>query len=108
MENISIIGCGTMGHSIALSVTWGGQAVKVYGINDHDVENAEKGLRNKLKVMTQNELFNESEAQRIREHIEFSTSLEDVITKSTFIIEVIPEVLQMKKDMYKKSRTYYQ
>lgn len=102
MEKVSIIGCGTMGHSIALSVAWAGHGVKVYGINNQDLENARKGLSNKLKVMTKHELLNESKAQRIREHIKFSTSLEDVITESTFIIEAIPEVLQMKKDMYKK------
>ncbi|MGG4492065.1 3-hydroxyacyl-CoA dehydrogenase family protein [Metabacillus idriensis] len=102
MEKVSIIGCGTMGHSIALSAAWSGQAVKVYGISKQDLENADKGIRNKLNVMTKNKLFNESVAQQIRERIAFSTILEDVIAESTFIIEVIPEVLRMKKDMYKK------
>ncbi|TQR09266.1 3-hydroxyacyl-CoA dehydrogenase family protein [Psychrobacillus soli] len=102
MENVSIIGCGTMGHSIALSAAWAGLAVKVYGINEKDLENADKGLNSKLKVMTDNDVFNEETAKEIREKITLSTSLEETIANSTFIIEVIPEVLDMKKEMYKK------
>ncbi|MDN7241570.1 3-hydroxyacyl-CoA dehydrogenase NAD-binding domain-containing protein [Planococcus sp. N028] len=102
MEKISIIGAGTMGHSIALSAAWAGQQVKVYGINDQDLENADKSLTNKLKVMVDNDMFDTEKAHRIRENIRFSTSLEDVISGSTFVIEVIPEVLEMKREMYKK------
>ena len=102
MENVSIIGCGTMGHSIALSAAWAGMSVKVYGVNEKDIETAQKGLRNKLKVMVDNEVFNEEVAEQILLHIELSDSLEHVIKDSTFIVEVIPEVLDMKKEMYKK------
>ncbi|MFJ5769294.1 3-hydroxyacyl-CoA dehydrogenase family protein [Psychrobacillus sp. NPDC093180] len=102
MENVSIIGCGTMGHSIALSAAWAGQSVKVYGINEKDLENADKGLQNKLKVMTDNDVFDEATAKQIREKIVLSTSLEETIAGSTFIFEVIPEVLDMKKEMYKQ------
>ncbi|SER99559.1 3-hydroxyacyl-CoA dehydrogenase family protein [Psychrobacillus sp. OK032] len=102
MENVSIIGCGTMGHSIALSAAWAGISVKVYGINEKDLENADRGLRSKLTVMTDNDVFDEETAKQIREKIELSTSLEETIAQSTFIIEVIPEVLDMKKEMYRK------
>ncbi|MDN7244497.1 3-hydroxyacyl-CoA dehydrogenase family protein [Planococcus shenhongbingii] len=102
MEKISILGCGTMGHSIALSAAWAGQMVKVYGINDKNLENALKGLRNKLKVMSENGLFDEKEAEEIKGRIQFSTSLAEVVEGATFIIEVIPEVLELKKEMYKK------
>lgn len=102
MEKISILGSGTMGHSIALSAAWAGQIVKVYGINEQDLENADNGLGNKLKVMVDNGLFENADAQRIKNNIQFSTSLERVVEGSTFIIEVIPEVLELKRDMYRK------
>lgn len=91
-----------MGHSIALSAAWAGQQVNIYGVNDQDIENAGKGLRNKLKVMAENGLFDASEAEKIQGNIVFSTVLEDTIAGATFIIEVIPEVLEMKREMYKK------
>ena len=102
MENVSILGCGTMGHSIALSAAWAGLPVKVYGISDQDLQIAKKGLQNKIKVMKDNGLFDEKEAARIMDLIKLSISLEEVVKETTFIIEVIPEVLDLKKNMYKK------
>lgn len=102
MENVSILGCGTMGHSIALSAAWAGLPVKVYGVNEQDLETAKKGLHNKLNVMKDNGLFDETEASRIMELIVLSPSLEEVVKEATFIIEVIPEVLDLKKSMYEK------
>lgn len=102
MENVSILGCGTMGHSIALSAAWAGLQVKVYGVSDQDLEIAKKGLQNKIKVMKDNGLFDEKEAARIMDLIKLSLSLEEVVKETTFIIEVIPEVLDLKKGMYKK------
>ena len=34
MEKLTILGAGTMGHSIALSAAWSGQTPTVYGINE--------------------------------------------------------------------------
>jgi 3-hydroxybutyryl-CoA dehydrogenase len=102
MENLSIIGCGTMGHSIALSAAWAGIEVKISGVNEQDLATADKGLRNKLTVMVQNDLFNEAMAEEIRKRIVFSTSLEEVVQGATFIIEVIPENIQMKRELYKE------
>lgn len=102
MEKISILGSGTMGHSIALSAAWSGQQVKVYGINEQDLENADRGLSNKIQVMVDNGLFDAADGRRIKNSIHFSTSLEEVVEGATFIIEVIPEVLDLKKDMYRK------
>lgn len=102
MEKISILGAGTMGHSIALSAAWANQTVHVYGINEQDLENADKGLNNKLNVMTKNELFTAEQAKEIRARIKFTTSLEEAILEATFIIEVVPEILDLKKELYAK------
>ena len=102
MDSISILGAGTMGHSIALSAAWANQTVKVYGIDEQDLENAVKGLNNKLKVMTENELFTSEQANEIRKRIHFTTYLEKAVSEATFIIEVIPEVLDLKKELYSR------
>ncbi len=102
MENIMILGAGTMGHSIALSAAWANQTVNVYGIDKHDIENAAKGLNNKLKVMSENGLFTSEQANEIRKRVQFTTSLEEAVAGATFIIEVIPEVLDLKKELYNR------
>lgn len=102
MEKLTILGAGTMGHSIALSAAWSGHTPTVYGINEQDVTNADKGLAQKLAVMADNGLFDDNEAQAIRERILFTTSLEEAIGEATFILEVVPEKLQLKRDLYKQ------
>ncbi|WP_434401557.1 3-hydroxyacyl-CoA dehydrogenase NAD-binding domain-containing protein [Planococcus sp. 11815] len=102
MEKLTILGAGTMGHSIALSAAWSGQTPTVYGINEQDVANADKGLAQKLAVMADNGLFDENEAQEIRERIRFTTSLKEAVQNATFILEVVPENLQLKRDLYKQ------
>lgn len=97
-----ILGAGTMGHSIALSAAWANQTVNVYGIDKHDIENAAKGLNNKLKVMSENGLFTSEQANEIRKRVQFTTSLEEAVAGATFIIEVIPEVLDLKKELYNR------
>lgn len=101
MEKLSIIGCGTMGHSIALAAAWSGIDVKLYGVNEQDLLNAKKGLGDKIQVMVYNDLFNEVEAGVIFQRIQMSTSLEETIQGATFIIEVIPENIEMKRELYK-------
>ncbi len=102
MEKLSIIGCGTMGHSIALSAAWAGLNVKVVGVNEEDLKRADKGLHNKIEVMVENELFSEREGQEIRSRITLLTSLQEAVEDATFIIEAIPEVLEMKHRFYQE------
>ncbi|MGE6370361.1 3-hydroxyacyl-CoA dehydrogenase family protein [Planococcus kocurii] len=105
MEKISILGAGTMGHSIALSAAWAGETVTVYGIDEQDLSNADRGLHNKLKVMTDNKLVTVDQAEEIRQRIQLTTFFEKAILNSTFIIEVVPEVLELKKELYSRLET---
>lgn len=102
MESISILGAGTMGHSIALSAAWANQTVNVYGIDEHDLENAVRGLNSKLKVMIENGLFTSEQANEIRNRVHFTVSLREAVFNATFIIEVIPELLDLKKELYNR------
>lgn len=102
MKKLSIIGCGTMGHSIGLAGAWAGFTVKIIGLNEADLETANTGLQNKLTVMMENELIDLNEMERILGNIELSTSLEEMVSASDFIFEVIPEQIELKRVLYKK------
>lgn len=102
MEKLSIIGCGTMGHSIALAAAWAGIDVKVWGVNEVDLTKADRGLHNKINFMVENELFDEREAKEIRSRITLFTSLQGAIQGATFIIEAIPEAIEMKLKLYRE------
>ncbi|HEY4553610.1 MAG TPA: 3-hydroxyacyl-CoA dehydrogenase NAD-binding domain-containing protein [Bacillaceae bacterium] len=102
MENLAIIGSGTMGHSIALAAAWAGFNVKVFGVNEEDLARADRGVRSKLQVMEENDLMDRAESADIRSRISLGTSLPETLQGSTFIIEAIPEVLELKHELYRE------
>jgi 3-hydroxybutyryl-CoA dehydrogenase len=102
MERLSIIGCGTMGHSIALAAAWAGIDTTVCGMNDKDIAKADRGLQKKLNVMVDNELFSMEDAEAIRARIRLVTSIKEAVQDVTYIIEAVPEVIKVKHELYRK------
>lgn len=102
MENIAVLGSGTMGHSIALSVAWSNHKVKVYSINLEDLKRAETEIDKKLLLLYKNALISDVQMQTIKNNITLDTHLEAVVEDSTFIIEAVPEDLSIKSELYEK------
>jgi len=102
MEKLAIIGCGTMGHSIALNAAWVGVQVKLYGVDDDDTQKGLTGISEKLDTLLKNDLITEPECTRIFERITGTGSLSELVNGATFIIECIPEVLSLKNELFKK------
>lgn len=100
MEKLSVLGAGLMGHSIALTAAWAGIDVVMQGVDGADLERAEKGIHNKLSLLHENGMVEENEMKEIRERIHTTTSLEDAVSTATFVIEAIPENLELKQDYY--------
>ncbi|MFC7365003.1 MULTISPECIES: 3-hydroxyacyl-CoA dehydrogenase family protein [Bhargavaea] len=102
MEKLAVIGSGTMGHSIALNAAWRDMDVKMYATNEEDIRRAEQGIIQKLRTMTDNGLFSSEEAKSIRKRIIISDKLQEVVDGATFVIEAIPENLELKQQFYSR------
>ncbi|SEJ14756.1 3-hydroxybutyryl-CoA dehydrogenase [Bhargavaea ginsengi] len=102
MEKLAVIGSGTMGHSIALNASWHGMDVRMYATNEEDIRRAEQGIVQKLRNMSDNGLFSMVEASAIQDKIDISDQLETVVDGATFVIEAIPENLELKQQFYSR------
>jgi len=102
IEKLSILGSGTMGHSIALSASIAGLPVKIWGISKEDIERGQRDLQEKLEVLAGEDVIIEAEIKEIQDRIEFMTSMKECIADATFIIEAVPENLELKQDLYKQ------
>lgn len=102
MERIAVLGCGTMGHSIALNAAWAGLSVTMQGISDADLEQGWTNMLKKLEVMLNNGILSESEAGHIQENIKMKVSVEEAVQGATFVIEAVPENIQLKIDLFKR------
>lgn len=102
MEKLAVIGCGTMGHSIALNAAWVGMQVKMYGVDTNDIQNGLSGVTDKLDTLLKNDLITRDQLSQILKNITGTSSLSEVVDGATFIIECIPEVLELKNDLFRK------
>lgn len=106
MERVSVIGSGTMGHSIAISLAWGDHPVKVYCINNEAAEDGLKNIDAKLEVMIKHKAINLNEAEEIKNNIKLNTSLAETLSDTTFIIEAITENLELKRELFNNISEY--
>lgn len=100
MEKLAIIGCGTMGHSIALSAAWHGLQVKMHGVSETDIVHGNTAVISKLKVLSRHGLLHQQGSEQIQDRIFTTTSMDEVLKDSTFVIEAIPENIDLKKDLF--------
>ncbi len=100
MNKISIIGAGTMGHSIALTAAWRNLSARVHAMDEQEIERATESIRVKVDTLVQNGLMQEDEGNQLLRNIHFTTSLVDCIKGADFIIEAVPENPQIKKELY--------
>ena len=100
MEKVAIIGSGTMGHSIALAAAMANFNVRIFGINEDDITNARKGLEGKIKILVANEVLTQQQGDKVFARIKLLTELQVVVKDATFIIEAIPENIELKQKIY--------
>lgn len=102
INKIAVLGSGTMGHSIALNAAWFGIEVKMLGVDAADIERGRSGIEDKLTVLHDNGLITAEQRADIPTRIQSTTSLEEAIADVPFIIEAIPEILEMKQELFEK------
>ncbi|MEK6448901.1 3-hydroxyacyl-CoA dehydrogenase family protein [Priestia aryabhattai] len=101
-EELAIIGSGTMGHSIALSASIAGFNVKIWGIDNSDIQRGKQGIDEKLNLLTTYEAVDSNEIKNIKERIYFTNSLRECVNNASFVIEGIPENLYLKQKMFQE------
>ncbi|HEY1010005.1 MAG TPA: 3-hydroxyacyl-CoA dehydrogenase family protein [Daejeonella sp.] len=102
MERLTVIGSGTMGHTIVLNAAWAGIPVNMYGLTESDCAAGIDGIRRKLEVLVRNELIDASEVGGITGRIRPLSSLKDAVKEADFIIECVPEDIALKNDLFRQ------
>lgn len=108
MEHLTVIGSGTMGHSIVLNAAWAGIKTKMYGFDEGNVTQGLSEIKKKLGILLENRVINNLQSRQIIDRITATSSLNYALDSATFIIEAIPEDAQLKNllfiDLDKKCR----
>jgi 3-hydroxybutyryl-CoA dehydrogenase len=100
IRNITVLGSGTMGHGIAQAGITAGFAMTLYDINQGLVD---QGLARIRKIMTKKVEKGKLTQEKLEEMfslLTLSTDLKEAVKNADFVIEAVPENLDLKKKIF--------
>lgn len=103
VNNIAVVGAGTMGYGIALSFAMGGKDVSLYDFDEEMLETARANINTGIDAFIKEGHINDRNAVLNRLHYErsFTTTVDSV----DMVIEAVPEKMTIKKDVFAKLDT---
>lgn len=105
IRKIAVIGAGTMGHGIAEVAAIAGYEVWMHDIADEFLKNAMGKIEWSLKKLISKSVVRE-DIKTIISRIHTSTDLEEVVKGADFVIEAIPEKIDLKREVFAKLDEY--
>ncbi len=105
INNVGIIGSGTMGSGIAQVAATSGCTVKLYDTNEAALEKARSGLERILSRLIEKGRIDDDEKTRIQSNITYVDSLKE-LGDSDLVIEAIMENLDIKKQVFQELEGY--
>lgn len=100
MKNIAVIGAGVMGHGAAQLFAQAGYNVRIQARRESSLEQARELIINSLQIMVEKELLTQGDMERTLANITYTTELLEAVQDADFVLESIPEILELKLDTY--------
>lgn len=100
VETITVLGAGSMGHGIAQVAAFAGYAVNLRDIERELVEDGYEQIEWSIQKLTEADRIADSEGVEALDRIETYVDLEDALTGADVVIEVVPERMEIKKQVY--------
>lgn len=96
----AVIGAGTMGHSIALVFAMAGIEVRLVDVHEEILSGAREKMEKALETLKAAGRAAEERAGGIMELVSVSTDTEAAAAEADFVIEAVPEVPEIKKEVF--------
>ncbi|OPX36233.1 MAG: hypothetical protein B1H12_07435 [Desulfobacteraceae bacterium 4484_190.2] len=101
MNNVTIVGAGTMGHSLAQVFAQGGYQVFLNDISQDILIRAKSLIEANLETLAEVGLFDSKDHSAVvEERIIYTTDLADAVASSELVIEAIVESPDTKKELF--------
>ena len=99
IKNATVIGAGIMGHGIAEVLALSGLDVVVNDVSQDFLDRARQNVQASLSRMKDGGKMNESAMNDTLARLSFSTDIKNSVTKADLIVEAVPEVLDIKRNV---------
>ncbi|GAV24515.1 3-hydroxyacyl-CoA dehydrogenase [Carboxydothermus islandicus] len=102
VKKICVVGAGNMGHQISLAAALAGYQVTCTDINEEILNKAKKFVETYLPERVAKGKLTEEAANKAKENLTFTLSLEEACKDVDFVIEAVIEKLDVKRELFKK------
>ncbi|TAL34102.1 MAG: 3-hydroxyacyl-CoA dehydrogenase family protein [Spirochaetes bacterium] len=106
IKTIAVIGAGDMGHGIAQLCASAGFKVCLYDIKQEFVDRGIRKIRDSLAKQVAKKRMDESDLERVMSAILGFTSLKDAVRDIDYMIEAVPEILDLKQKVFREIDEY--
>ncbi|GAB7008965.1 3-hydroxyacyl-CoA dehydrogenase/enoyl-CoA hydratase family protein [Halorubrum trueperi] len=100
VQHVTVLGAGNMGHGIAEVAALAGYGVSLRDIEEELVQDGYDQIEWSLGKLAEKDRIGEDEAEAALDRIEPQVDLEDSLADADVVIEVVPEKMAIKKDVY--------
>ena len=100
IQKIAVIGAGTMGHAIAGCFALYGYHVSVYESFEEVRNTCKEKIRKQYEFLQEEGLIEPARVEKSLASIETYRDLESAVKDADYIIEAIPEKLDLKQQLF--------
>ena len=102
IRNVTIVGAGTMGHSLAQFFAQAGYSVRLNDIHEGILARARELIASNLRTLVETGSLDESRQAPALNRIQTTTDLEEALRDADFVIEAIIEDEAAKKGLFQR------
>jgi enoyl-CoA hydratase/3-hydroxyacyl-CoA dehydrogenase len=106
IKKIAVMGAGAMGHGIAQVASMAGYEVAMRDISEDFLEKGMKNIRWSVGKLIEKGKISPSEAEKTLKRIKTTVSIQEAVKDADFVVEAIPEKLDLKKQVFKEMDSY--
>jgi len=106
IKNVSVIGSGIMGHGIGQTFALGGYEVTLNDVSNELLQKATQQIRSNLDTFIEFGITTPEIAKDAISRIKTNRSLKEAVRESDFVVEAVPEIMDLKKRVFKELDKY--
>ncbi|MDN4523087.1 3-hydroxyacyl-CoA dehydrogenase family protein [Fictibacillus fluitans] len=100
LQQITVLGAGQMGHQIAMLCALGGFETVMQDIDEPALQSAKSKLHDIMDRWISKGRLTSEEKENAFKRLRFTSSFEDAVSNTDFVIEAVVEKLEVKRDVF--------
>ncbi|OYR46069.1 3-hydroxyacyl-CoA dehydrogenase/enoyl-CoA hydratase family protein [Halorubrum sp. Hd13] len=100
VQHVTVLGAGNMGHGIAEVAALAGYDVALRDIEEEFVQDGYDQIEWSLGKLAEKDRIGDDEAEATLDRVEAYVDLEESLAEADVVVEVVPEKMAIKKDVY--------